>query len=124
MRKFSDWLGGKLAYGLSTMECFYLITILVMLPLIWQRPNGVVPWMQYCISVFFQGVALPVLGYVSRKAGESSEKITLETHDTVMAEMAMIKEYLVMAKEEREIQKDMMEDLHHLMNDMHSKTVN
>jgi hypothetical protein len=92
LRKANDWIGEKLAYWMSTMHCFYLISIMVVLPLLWQRPTNLVGWMQYLISVFFQGVALPVLGYVARLAGEKQEKMMLETHDTVLQELAEIKE--------------------------------
>jgi hypothetical protein len=92
LRKLNDWIGEKLAYYMSTMICFYLITMMVVLPLLWQRPTNLVGWMQYLISVFFQGVALPVLGYVSRVAGEKQERVLQETHDAVLQELAELKE--------------------------------
>jgi len=91
-KKINDLIGDKLAYWLSTMGMFYGISFLVIAPLFFQVPNGLVPWMQYIVSVFFQGVALPVLGYVARKGSEKQEALLKETHDTVMNEMASIKE--------------------------------
>ena len=111
MKRFNDWLGDKLAYGLSTMGMFYAVSLLVVAPLLWQRPQGLVGWMQYGISVFFQGAALPVLGYVSRRAGEGQEKLLLETHDTVMEELALIKQELSLAAEERDALKELMAEL-------------
>jgi hypothetical protein len=101
LRRMNDWLGDKLSNALSTMEMFYLVALLVVVPLIWQRPQGLVGWMQYMIAVFFQGTALPVLGYVARKSGESQEKVMRETHDTVMEELRLMREELHLAKEER-----------------------
>ena len=83
-KKLNDLIGDKLAYWLSTMGMFYGICFLVVAPLFFQRPVGLVSWMQYVVSVFFQGVALPVLGYVARKSGEKQEKLLLETHDVVI----------------------------------------
>jgi hypothetical protein len=103
IRRFNDWLGDKLAYWLSTMACFYLISIAILATLFFQTPEGVQAWLMFWVTVFFQGAALPVLGYVSRKAGEKQEKILNETHDTVMEELALIKEQLKIAKEEQEI---------------------
>ncbi len=111
IRKFNDWLGDKLALWLSTMAMFYAITALVLAPLLWQRPQGLVGWMQYSISVFFQGAALPVLGYVSRKAGEDQAQILRETHDVVMEELALIKQELVLAREERDNMKALLLEL-------------
>jgi len=102
LKGFNNWLGDKLAYWLSTMAMFYIITALVLIPLAFQRPDGLVGWMQYTISVFFQGAALPVLGYVAGRAGERQEKMLNETHDTVMEELTLIKEELALAREQRD----------------------
>jgi len=90
-RKCNNWLGNKLSDGLSSMEMFWIVVFLVLTPLLVQRPDTLVGWSQYIISVFFQGVALPVLGAVSKKAGDRQEKLLKETHDTVMDELAQIK---------------------------------
>lgn len=103
MKRFNDWLGDKLAYWLSTMVCFYLIAGAILATLFFQQPQGVQAWLMFWVTVFFQGTALPVLGYVSRKAGERQEQLLNETHDMVMEELAMIREQLDIAKEEREI---------------------
>jgi len=119
MRKFNDWLGDKLSYFLSTMAMFYGIAFLVLAPLFFQRPTNLVTWMQYIVAVFFQGVALPVLGYTSRKSGEVQEKLLKETHDTVMKELDYIEKQHETAKIERaELQKiikeikDMTTEIH------------
>jgi hypothetical protein len=112
MKRINDWLGDQLAYWLSTMGCFYLISIAILATLFIQRPEGVQAWLMFWVTVFFQGVALPVLGYVARKAGEKQEQILSETHDAVMEELALVKEELKIANEEREILKKLVEELH------------
>lgn len=112
LRRFNDWVGAKISYWLSTMAMFYIISALVVAPLLWQRPQGLVGWMQYAISVFFQGAALPVLGYVARKSGETQERVLIETHDTVMEELALIKDELALAREERDELKILLTELH------------
>jgi CBS domain containing-hemolysin-like protein len=101
VKRFNDWLGDKLAYWLSTMPCFYLISVAILATLFFQRPQGLQAWLLFWVTVFFQGVALPVLGYVSRKSGEKQEQVLNETHDAVMEELRMVKEELVLAKQER-----------------------
>ena len=108
--KTTDWLGDKLAKYLSTMECFYLVTLLVIIPLFFQQPTGI-GWVQYLVTVFFQGVALPLLGYVSWKGGEKTDKTIKETHDVVMEELVFIKEELRLAKEERDNLNKIISDL-------------
>ncbi len=61
----------------------------------------------------FQGVALPILGYVSKKAGDNQEKVLNETHDTVMQELALVKEELTLAREERDSIQALIGELHH-----------
>lgn len=102
MKRFNDWLGDKLANWLSTMAMFYIITAMVMVPLFFQRPQGLVAWMQYAISVFFQGAALPVIGYITRRAEEKQDLVVNETHDTVIEELRLIKEDLALAHEQRD----------------------
>jgi len=99
---FNDWLGDKLSYWLSTMVMFYFITAMVLVSLAFQQPDGLVGWMQYAISVFFQGAALPVLGYVTRRAGEKQEQVINETHDIVLEELAVIKEQLALSREQHD----------------------
>lgn len=111
--RINEWIGDTISYWLSTMAMFYIVSLLVIAPLFWQRPQGIVGWMQYAISVFFQGAALPVLGYVSRKAGERQERVLNETHDAVMEELAMIKEELRLAREERAALTALVQELHH-----------
>ena len=100
--RLNNWLADKLSNWLSTMAMFYTITFLVLLPLHWQKPSGLVAWVQYSISVFFQGVALPVLAFVSKKAGDRQEKLLMETHDAVIEELDIIKRTLRLASEERD----------------------
>lgn len=102
LKRINDIMGDKLALWLSTMGCFYIIFALVIVPLFFQQPQGFIGWVQYIVQSVFQGVALPVLGYVARVGGEKQEKTLNETHDVVMEELAIVKEELALAREERE----------------------
>jgi hypothetical protein len=94
IKRFNDWLGDKLAFFLSSMVCFYIVSITILSTLFFQKPNGLQAWLIFWITVFFQGVALPVLGYVGRKAGEKQERLLKETHDVVKEELALIKKMI------------------------------
>jgi hypothetical protein len=94
MEKFNDLLAEKLSNWLSTMACFYFICFLDLLTLFFQRPHDAQGWIVFWVSVFFQGVALPVLGYIQKVEGEKQAKLLKETHDTVMQELAELKEIL------------------------------
>lgn len=129
MKRFNDWLGDRLAYGLSTMECFWLVSAFVLIPLIWQRPHDLVGWIQYIVQSFFQGSALPVLGYVSRIAGDKLERLILAIHEwtkvnnqMIREELAIAKEDNVLIKEELKLAREEREDMKRLLREIHHET--
>jgi hypothetical protein len=91
LKNFNDHLGDKLSDGLSSMKIFYFITFLVLVPLIVQRPNNFIGWIQYMSTAVLQACALPLLGYTTKKQGDIQATILKETHDTVMKELSLIK---------------------------------
>ena len=74
-KKFNDYLADRLSYILSIMTTFYVISLLVLIPLFYSQPTSFVAWASYLCSVIFQGIALPVLGYTSRKASDKSDEL-------------------------------------------------
>jgi len=90
MKKFNDWIAEKMSYALATMFMFYIITFLVIIPLLYSQPTSIVAWASYLSSVVFQGIALPVLGFTSRKNGQKTDelidliyKLTKEDNDII-----------------------------------------
>lgn len=81
IKKFNDYLADRLSYVLSIMTTFYIVLLLVTLPLLYTTPTSLVGWAQYICSVIFQGIALPVLGYTARKASDKSEKMMDEMYN-------------------------------------------
>lgn len=73
--KSMEGLAIGLSNSLSSMTMFWLITLLVVIPLFFNQPTSIVGWIQYAVSVFFQGVALPVLGYIAKISGERTDEI-------------------------------------------------
>ena len=101
MKKFNNWLGDKLALGLSTMTAFYIVTSFVLIPLLFQTPHDLVGWVQYTIQSLFQGSALPILAYVAKLEGLKTEAVLNSTHDLAMEELSVLKEELAIAKIQR-----------------------
>ena len=111
MKNFDDWLGDKLSNGLSSMKIFYLITFLVLVPLIVQSPNNFIGWIQYMSTAVLQASALPLLGYTTKKQGDIQAIILKETHDTVMKELNLIKKQQVANKKLVEAQHEIISEL-------------
>jgi hypothetical protein len=78
--QFNDYLADRLSYVLSIMVTFYIISLLVIIPLFYGAPTTLVTWAQYLCSVVFQGIALPVLGYTARKASDKTDKLMNEMY--------------------------------------------
>lgn len=84
------------------MTTFYIISLLVTIPLFYSTPTSLVGWSQYICSVIFQGIALPVLGYTARKASDRSERMMKEMY-RMTKEIDRISKHL-------EIEQDEMHD--------------
>lgn len=83
IEKFNDYLADRMSYILSIMSTFYIVAMLVSIPLIYTQPNSIVGWASYLCSVVFQGIALPILGYTSRKASDKSDRIIQHMNETI-----------------------------------------
>jgi len=80
INKFNDYIAEKLSIILSMMTTFYIVTLLVIIPLFYSAPTSIVAWASYLCSVVFQGIALPVLGYTARKSSNKSDKLMEEIY--------------------------------------------
>lgn len=95
--KFNTLIASIMANTLSSIACFYVITGMILTALLWQHPKDPLGWIQYIVAFLFQGSALPVLGYVSKREGEDNRKMLQETHDMVM------QQFINMSKEQAEL---------------------
>lgn len=110
IRKLNDTVAEKSTLIFGTMWMFYAFFIYGMLPLI--------PALKPYENTFFywsgwvQLWALPLLMVGQNVLGRTAEKREQETHDAVMDELAIVKEELALAREEREQLKILLAELH------------
>lgn len=121
LKNFNNYLADRLSSFMSTMTLFWILLILDIMGAIFDPPSTLQGWLLWGVSIFFQNVALPILAFVSNKQSERVEKVLNETHDTVMAEMCLIREELAIAKEDREtlkqlVMKQFVEELNEKVN--------
>lgn len=111
--KINDFIGNKLSFTLSTMEMFYIVLILVVFPLFFQTPTNLIGWIQYISTAILQAIALPLLGYTTRKSGEKQEKVINDTHAILLKEIKMNRELhkkqLQSIEQNRELHKEQLE---------------
>jgi hypothetical protein len=65
----------KLSNFLSSMGCFYVIAIMVIVPLFVKVPASLIEWIIYLSSAVFQAIALPILAYTSMINGNKTDEI-------------------------------------------------
>lgn len=91
MKRVNDWLASRMSAFMSTMLLFWILCILDIGGLFLQTPKGAQGWLLWGVSIFFQSVALPVLGFVADKQGKQTAGLLQDTHDRVMGELAEIR---------------------------------
>lgn len=92
MKRLNNIIANALAQGLSSMALFWVLTILIFSTLLIQEPVGAQGWILFIVSIFFQGVALPVLAFVSNAQGDRMESLLRETHDTTLDELRELRD--------------------------------
>lgn len=87
MNKFNDWLMDKLSNLLAMAWLFYLLNILAVIILVFQRPTDVLSWTLFIGTIYFQSVTLPVINNTAKRSGEQMMKLLQESHDAQMKEL-------------------------------------
>ena len=101
------------------MEMFYIVTFCVLMPLVVQRPSGILGWIQYLSTAVLQASALPLLGYVSQKSSDKTNILLQETHDMVMVQFDYIIGEQKNDKEERIMLQNVLCEQQQMMAEIH-----
>jgi sensor histidine kinase YesM len=110
--RLNDLIADILADALSTMACFWIITVMVVVVLFWQRPSTMVGWITYISTAIFQASALPVLAFVAKKEGAAQQTLLKETHDTVMGELDKLSNLVQEISDTHEELKELVSQIH------------
>lgn len=90
-RRFNDWLADHLSIWFISMEAFWILVMLTWGSVIIERPANAQNWDLFLVSIFYQGIMLPVLGQVSNRQGDRMERVMRETHDAAMEEVGLLR---------------------------------
>lgn len=75
LREFNGWLMEWIANRIGGASMFYLLVILTIGSLLFQRPHGVQSWILFWCTVFFQGVALSPIQYTGAKTSRQIDEM-------------------------------------------------
>jgi hypothetical protein len=92
LTNFNEKLGVILSDGLSSMQMFYIVFICVVLPLLFEHPSSLIAWIQYLSTAILQAVALPLLGFTTKKSGDVQEKVIKESHSILINQFNELKD--------------------------------
>ena len=90
--RFNEWLAVKLTDGVGTMWCAYVFALLAFAALPSAIHAGVLAIVEWISQTFIQLVMLSVIMLGQSIQSRSTEKRDQETHDNVMAELALLRE--------------------------------
>jgi hypothetical protein len=74
------------------MQMFYIVFICVVLPLLFEHPSSLIAWIQYLSTAILQAVALPLLGFTTKKSGDVQEKVIKESHELLISQFEELKD--------------------------------
>jgi hypothetical protein len=92
MRRFNEWLAIKITQGVGSMWCAYIFCLLALLGLptaLHPGGEGLIAWIA---QTFLQLILLSIILVGQGIQGRSVEARDSETHDTVMAELLLLRE--------------------------------
>ena len=108
INKFNDWLAAKITASVGSMWCAYAFAALALISLPDAIHNGVATLISWIAQTFLQLVLLSVIMVGQRVLSEKSETRAEEDHTAIMAEVTELKE--------------MHEELHKILKDLHDPT--
>ena len=110
MKKLNDILAKRATLIFGTMWTFYIFFLYGLLPLIpvlAPYESQIFYW-----SGWVQLWALPLLMVGQNVMGQAAEQRAIETHDAVIFELSIVKEELILAREEHDELKQIMAQIH------------
>lgn len=88
-RQFNEWLAIKLTYGVGSMTCAWVFFIWSLLPL---KYSWLTPIVSYVSQSIIQLVLFSVIMVGTALMNRASEQRAQQDHETLMAEMAELKQ--------------------------------
>ena len=122
MKRFNEWLAGKITTGVATMWCAYLFAAIALISLPKAIRSGdtiiIVSWVA---QTFLQLVLLSIIMVGQKVQSKNLEKTINETHAASLAEFELAKEAQNQGNQEIAELRSISKDLHTLMREIESK---
>lgn len=100
-----------LSWATSTKGAMYILTALIWTSAIINPPTSIYTWLVLVVSVYYQGVALPGLGYQQAAESKATRQLMLDINEEEKEEIADIKEMLAEIKEMHQELNEILQDV-------------
>lgn len=105
-------------WATSTKGAMYILTAAIWISVALNPPTSIYAWLIVIVSVYYQGVALPGLGYQTKFENSETRQLMLDIHNENQEELAdqrqMHEETQQMVAEIREMHQELSEILKQL----------
>jgi hypothetical protein len=117
-KKFNDYVAIKMTLGFGSMNAFWILFIMVLIPLI-PLFSKTMPTIQFISSGIIQLIALPLILVGQNLMGESSEKRAQEDHEMLKQQTEVILEQFDQIKHIHNLNKNSIEEIKDMHKDLH-----
>ena len=122
MKRFNEWLAGKITTGVATMWCAYLFAAIALISLPKAIRSGdtiiIVSWVA---QTFLQLVLLSIIMVGQKVQSKNLENTINETHEASLAEFELAKEARIRQSQELDELQSISKDMHTLMREIEAK---
>lgn len=122
MKRFNNWLAGKITNGVATMWCAYIFAAIALISLPKAIQSGdsitIISWIA---QTFLQLVLLSIIMVGQKVQSKNLENTINETHTASLAEFELAKEARIRQDQELAELQSISKDIHTLMKEVEAK---
>ncbi|MCL2818818.1 MAG: hypothetical protein FWD41_03745 [Actinomycetia bacterium] len=101
IKRLNNAIANKTAVVLSSMWLFWILVVAIIAAYVMQPPKGAFDISLFFISTAFQGIALPVLAFVSNIQGDKQQEQLDNMQSEIHKELKLIKELIKDVQDEQ-----------------------
>ena|SRR5437763_15648566 len=110
-KKVDKYYLAAINWATSSKGAMYILTCAIWTAVALNPPKTIYEWLIVIVSVYYQGVALPGLGYQQKGEGLETRQLMVDIHEENLEELAETKQMLVEMKEMHQEITDILEEM-------------
>lgn len=99
LRKLDKSYLAAINWATSSKGAMYILTCAIWTAVALNPPKTIYEWLIVIVSVYYQGVALPGLGYQQKGEGLETRQLMIDIHEENLEELNETKQMMVEVKE-------------------------